>query len=96
MSAAICTHAPSGCNYPDGECVGLCMKGSEMSTITKEQRDKFINEYASRIVEMAGWTAEEAMNAALAEDVDERINEGFNGADAADEEMTNWADDGED
>lgn len=21
----ICKHAPSGCNYPEGECVGLCM-----------------------------------------------------------------------
>ncbi len=20
----ICRHAPSGCNYPEGECVGLC------------------------------------------------------------------------
>lgn len=23
----ICQHASSGCNYPEGECLGLCMKG---------------------------------------------------------------------
>ena len=67
-----------------------------MSTITKEQREKFINEYASRIVELAGWTTEQAMNAALAEDVDALIDEGFCGSDAADEEMSNWTDDGDD
>jgi 2-oxo-4-hydroxy-4-carboxy--5-ureidoimidazoline (OHCU) decarboxylase len=63
--------------------------------ITKEQRQKFINEYASRIVERAGWTAEDAMDAALAADVDQCIEDGYNGMDAADEEMSYWEDDGD-
>lgn len=23
-----CQHAPSGCNYPEGECLGVCMNKS--------------------------------------------------------------------
>lgn len=66
-------------------------------SITKEMREKFLNEYASRIVERAGWTAEEAMNAALSEpDIDALIADGWSGPDAADEEMSNWTDDGDD
>lgn len=64
-------------------------------SITKEQREAFINEYASRIVERAGWTKDEAMNAANATDVDELINDGWTGIDAADDEMSNWTDDEE-
>lgn len=63
--------------------------------ITKEMRDAYLNEYASRIVEIAGWSKEDAMNAALAEDIDALIEEGFPATDAADEEMSNWKDDGD-
>lgn len=63
--------------------------------ITKEQREEFINEAASRYAERAGLSKEDALEFAKAFDVDEWINDGFNGSDAADEEMSNWDNDGE-
>ena len=45
-------------------------------TITKEQRERFLSDYRSRIIERAGWTPEEAKAAADAiDDVDELIKD---------------------
>ena len=68
-----------------------------MDGITKEQREKFLADYQSRIVEVAGYTPEEAKLVAEAiESVDDLIEEGFDGVSAADEEMSYWDNDGED
>jgi hypothetical protein len=64
-----------------------------MSAITKEQRQKFIEDAASRYIEIAGLSKEDALEFAKAFDVDEWIEDGFNGTDAADEEMSNWEND---
>jgi hypothetical protein len=74
-------------NYSGVYCAGL----DEM--ITKEQREKFINDFASRIIEIAGWPKEDALAAANAADIDDLINEGFDGEQAADDEMSYWTDD---
>ncbi|RAR50532.1 UNVERIFIED_CONTAM: hypothetical protein C7454_12253 [Acidovorax defluvii] len=63
-------------------------------TITKEQRERFLSDYRSRIIERAGWTPEEAKAAADAiDDVDELIKDGCDGITAADEEMSCWTND---
>ena len=62
--------------------------------ISKEQREKFLSDYQSRIIQRAGWTPEEAKAAADAiDDVDELINDGCDGITAADEEMSCWTND---
>jgi len=64
------------------------------SAITKEQRQKFLADYQSRIIERADWTSEEAKAATEAiPDVDELINDGYDGVAAADEEMSSWTND---
>ena len=61
---------------------------------TKEQREQFLADYQSRIIERAGWTREEAKAAADAiDDVDVLINDGCDGITAADEEMSCWTND---
>ena len=32
-----CEHAPSGCNYPEGECLGICMTSKSTGTVANEQ-----------------------------------------------------------
>lgn len=63
-------------------------------TITKDQRDKFLSDYQSRIIERAVWTPDQAKVAADAiDDVDALMNEGLDGITAADEEMSCWTND---
>jgi hypothetical protein len=59
----------------------------------EENRRQFVEDYVNRIMEKAGWTKEQAMLAVGAENIDASINEGFNGAEAADEEMACWTND---